>query len=101
MHGLLKEHELPPPRLALQSQSAVTLLISLANCDLLAMVPIQWTNFPAARGMLAPINVKETFRAPSIVIIRCGNLPLTPQLSFSSIYCDEASHGAQTRRKPS
>jgi LysR family transcriptional regulator of abg operon len=82
LHGLFKEHGLPPPRLALQSQSAITLLISLANSDLLAMVPVQWTHFAAARAMLAPLNVKETFRAPSIVIIRRADLPLTPAAEF-------------------
>ncbi|PWT92173.1 MAG: LysR family transcriptional regulator [Proteobacteria bacterium] len=82
LHGLFKEHGLPLPRLALQSQSGITLLISLANSDLLAMVPVQWTNFPAVRGMLAPINVKETFRAPSIGVIRRADLPLTPAAEF-------------------
>jgi LysR family transcriptional regulator, regulator of abg operon len=82
LHGLFKEHGLPPPRLALQSQSAVTLQIALANSDLLAMVPVQWTDFPAARGMLAPVNVKETFRAPDIVIVCRADLPLTPAAEF-------------------
>jgi LysR family transcriptional regulator of abg operon len=82
LHGIFKDHGLPQPRLALQSQSAITLLISLANSDLLAMAPVQWTTFPAARGMLAPINVRETFRAPTIVIIRRRDLPLTPAAEF-------------------
>jgi LysR family transcriptional regulator of abg operon len=97
LHGLFREHGLPPPRLAPQSQSAVTLQIALANSDLLAMVPEQWTNFPAARGMLAPINVKETFRAPSIVIICRTDLPLTPAAEF---YLDLLRRGAPRRANP-
>ena len=52
---LFRQHRLPPPRLALRSQSAVTLIVTLANTDLLAMVPIQWTGFLATDGVLAAI----------------------------------------------
>jgi LysR family transcriptional regulator, regulator of abg operon len=98
LNGLFKEHGLPPPRLALQSQSAVTLQIALANSDLLAMVPVQWTNFPAARGMLAPINVKETFRAPDIVIVCRADLPLTPAAEY---FLDLLRRGAPRHSNPS
>jgi DNA-binding transcriptional LysR family regulator len=97
LHGVFKEHALPPPRLVLQTQSALTLLIALANSDLLAMVPVQWTNFAAARGMLASINVKETFRARSIVIIRRADLPLTPAAEF---FLDLLRRGAPRRANP-
>jgi DNA-binding transcriptional LysR family regulator len=96
LNGVFKEHALPPPRLALHTQSALTLLIALASSDLLAMVPVQWTSFAAARGMLAPITVKETFRAPSIVIIRRADLPLTPAAEF---FLDLLRRGAPRRAR--
>jgi len=82
LRELFEHHALPAPRLALQSQSALTLMISLANSDLLAMVPIQWTQFEAISNLLAPLPVKEVFRAPSIVTIRRAGMPLTPAAEF-------------------
>jgi LysR family transcriptional regulator, regulator of abg operon len=82
MGQLFQQHRLPPPRLALRSQSAVTLSVALANTDLLAMVPIQWTEFVATNGALAPIPVREVLPAPAIVTVRRAGLPLTPAAEF-------------------
>jgi LysR family transcriptional regulator of abg operon len=82
LRELFEQHKLPPPRLVLRSQSALTLMVSLANSDLLTMVPVQWTKFPAIANMLAAIPVKETFKAPSIVVVRRGELPLTPAAEY-------------------
>ena len=57
-------------------------MVALANSDLLTMVPVQWTKFTAVSQSLAPIPVKETFRAPSIVTVRRAGLPLTPAAEF-------------------
>ena len=46
---LFKRYRLPEPKLALQCQSALTLLTCLTNSDLLAMAPAQWTDSPIAR----------------------------------------------------
>jgi LysR family transcriptional regulator, regulator of abg operon len=75
---LFARHGLPPPRLALQSQSALTLIVCLAYSDLLAMVPVQWTDFALTAQALTPIAVKETLPAPPIVLVRRAGLSLTP-----------------------
>jgi DNA-binding transcriptional LysR family regulator len=82
LREVFEAHGLPAPRLALQSQSALTMIVALANSDLLTMVPIQWTKFTAVSQALAPIFVKETFRAPTIVTVRRAGLPLTPAAEF-------------------
>ena len=82
LRELFEQHGLPAPRLALRSQSAVTLLVALANTDLLTMVPIQWIEFAAAGHSLAPIPIRETLPAPSIVVVRRSGLPLTPAAEF-------------------
>ena len=82
LRELFEQHGLPAPRLALQSQSALTLIVALANSDLLAMVPVQWTQFDAVSQSLAPIPVKEVVPAPSIVTVRRAGLPLTPAAEF-------------------
>ena len=73
---------LPPPRLALRSQSALTLMTCLSNSDLLAMVPAQWTEFALTRGFLTTIEVKEELAAPDIVLVRRADLPLTPAATY-------------------
>jgi DNA-binding transcriptional LysR family regulator len=79
---LFAGYQLPKPRLALRSQSALTLIVSLANTDLLAMVPVQWTAFDVTARALAPILVKEKLSAPPLVMIRRGGLPLTPAAEY-------------------
>jgi len=79
---LFEQHNLPPPRLMLRSQSALTLMVTLANSDLLTMVPVQWTRFSPIANLLAAIPVKETFRAPPIMVVRRGELPLTPAAEY-------------------
>ncbi len=82
MGELFRRHGLPPPRLALQTQSALTLIVSLAHSDLLAMVPIQWTEFAPTAGFLQAIQVLEALPAPAIVLVRRAGLPLTPAATF-------------------
>ena len=59
-------HGLPAPNLALRSQSA----------------PVQWSQFTVTRGALTTIPVAEELAAPSIVVIRRVDLPLTPAARF-------------------
>lgn len=82
MGELFERHGLPPPRLALQTQSALTLMVCLAHSELLAMVPVQWTEFAPTAGLLQTIQIRETLPAPTIVMVRRAGLPLTPAATF-------------------
>ena len=93
---LFHRHHLPPPLLALQSQSALTLIVSLAYSDLLAMVPIQWMAFPATADLLQTIRVQEALPAPTIVLIRRAGLPLTPAATFLADLMRKAVPRAQS-----
>ncbi len=75
-------HHLPAPRLALQTQSALTLLVAIANSDILAMAPIQWMDLEPIGTVLQTIEVFEPLPAPTIVLIRKAGLPLTPAATF-------------------
>jgi LysR family transcriptional regulator of abg operon len=75
---IFERYKLPPPKLSLRSQSALTLMICLANSDLLAMVPMQWTEFAPFKGFLTSIEVREELAAPPIVLVKRADLPLTP-----------------------
>ena len=77
MGDLFHQHGLGAPRLALKSQSALTLMVSLSCTDLPAMVPVQWLDFAPAKGALQAIRVQEVLPAADIVLIRRAALPLT------------------------
>jgi DNA-binding transcriptional LysR family regulator len=78
INAFFSRHGLPPPRLAVRSQSALTLLTCLANSDLLAMVPSQWERFEMTGKVLTTIRIAEELTAPPLVVIRRADLPLTP-----------------------
>jgi DNA-binding transcriptional LysR family regulator len=79
---LFRRYRLPEPLLALQSQSALTLLTCLTNSDLLAMAPAQWTDTPIASRLLTTIPVKEELSAPPIIIVTRSDAPLAPAARF-------------------
>jgi DNA-binding transcriptional LysR family regulator len=79
---VFSSHRLPPPRLALRSQSALTMIISLMHSDLLAMVPDQMKSFSVTADALVAIPIAETLPSRPTVTIRRGGVPLTPAAEF-------------------
>ncbi|MDB5897860.1 MAG: LysR family transcriptional regulator [Ramlibacter sp.] len=69
---------LPSPEVLLQARTAMSLMVALAHSDLLAMLPVQWGEFPLTKDALQLIPVREPLPAPPIVCIRRPDLPLTP-----------------------
>lgn len=101
MGALFHLHGLDAPRLALQSQSALTLIVTLAYTDLLAMVPIQWMAFEPTVGILEAIPVREALPAPTIVLIHRAGLPLTPAATcLVDMLRKAASAGGSPIRRP-
>ncbi|MGF7162775.1 DNA-binding transcriptional LysR family regulator [Rhodoligotrophos appendicifer] len=82
MDTLFARNGLPPPTLVIQTQSALTLIMTLAYSDMLAMVPIQWTELAITSASLVSINVSEPLPAPPMVLVRRTSLPLTPAAQF-------------------
>lgn len=78
LQALFERHRLPPPQIALQANSALTVMVALASTNLLSILPVQWNEFPLTKGVLQTIDVREKLSAPSIVLIRRPDLPLTP-----------------------
>jgi DNA-binding transcriptional LysR family regulator len=79
---LFRHYGLPEPKLALRSQSALTLLTCLANSDLLAMAPTQWLESALANRVLTTINVKEELAAPPLIAVIRSDVPLVPAADF-------------------
>lgn len=76
--NLFALHGLPGPPVALQAGGALSMMVTLAETDLLAMLPVQWGDFTLFAGALQRIPVQEVLPAPDIVLIRRPDLPLTP-----------------------
>lgn len=75
---LFAQHALPAPSISLLAGSALSMMVALAETDLLAMLPVQWGDFAPFAGALQRIAVREVLPAPDIVLIRRPDLPLTP-----------------------
>ena len=82
---LFHSHQLPTPRVLVRARSAMSVMVSLVDTDLLAMLPVQWAEFPMTRDTLQTIRIREVLPAPAIVIIRRQDMPLTPAAEH---FCD-------------
>lgn len=80
--ALFRRYDLPEPKLALRSQSALTLFTCLAHSDLLAMAPAQWTMSPFASRVLTAVPVKEELSAPAVIAVTRADVPPSPAASF-------------------
>ncbi|VCU69035.1 HTH-type transcriptional regulator GbpR [Pigmentiphaga humi] len=77
-----ERYRLPAPRLVLQAESMLSMLLALTSSDLLAMTLRQYDEFPLSRGAIQRIPIKEALPAPPIVIVRRMALPLTPAADY-------------------
>lgn len=69
---------LPQPEIVMHTQSALMTLLSVANSNLLTVLPRQWLDFaPTALGLQA-VALRDTMHAAPVCIIRRGDVPLTP-----------------------
>jgi DNA-binding transcriptional LysR family regulator len=82
---LFASHGLDAPHVVVRARSAMSIMVTLASTDLLAMLPVQWAEFPLTRDTLQVIRIRETLPAPSIVLVRRPDLPLTPATDY---FCD-------------
>lgn len=82
---LFESHRLPKPRVLLRARSAMSIMVALAHSDLLAMLPVQWEEFPMTRDALQSIRIREVLPAPAIVLVSRPDLPLTPAAEY---FCD-------------
>ena len=76
----LAEFGLHDPQIVLQSRSALITLITVANSDLLTVVPQQWLDSPVSAQVEA-LDLPP-FRAAPICIVRRPDMPLTPMAEY-------------------
>ena len=79
---LFLSHGLPPPRLALRSESALTWITALANTDMLTVTARQFADSPLVKPFIERLDLRESITGPSIVLIRRSAIPPTPAAEF-------------------
>lgn len=82
---MFTHYGLPVPRFVVQARSAMTSIIAVAHSDLLAMLPVQFTQFSLIGDALQRIEIAEPLPAPPICIIKRSAAPLTPAAEY---FCD-------------
>lgn len=78
LNPLFETHGLPTPTIAVQTQSALSMITVAAFTDLLTMLPRQWLDFEQITTLLSHIRLDETLAAPTICMVNRVRLPLTP-----------------------
>jgi len=90
-NAIFARHGLPPPRIVLQAESALTWITAVANSDLLSLTARQFGSSPMIRSVIERIPIRETLDAPPIVRVQRSALPLTPAAQhFSDLLEREA-----------
>lgn len=91
---LFERFQLGPPRVLFRARSAMSIMVALGHSDLLAMLPIQWSDFSMTQDTLQIIKTREVLPAPPIVLIQRPDFPLTPAAEF---FCDVLQRYGVTR----
>ena len=73
---------LPRPQIVVQASSAMNVAVMVASSDLLAPVPMQWTELVRATGQMQRIPLQGVTNAPKICAVRRAKVPLTPAADY-------------------
>ncbi len=83
--GVFSGRGLKVPKLALQTESALSWITALLSTDMLVMVPELWLGSPLTRDLIAAIPVEETLAGAPMSLVRRSSVPSTPA---SEYLCD-------------
>ena len=75
---LFEQQGLPAPTVAVETQSALSMITVAASTDLLTVLPRQWLGSAPVVALLAHIPLDTTLEAPAICVVTRARLPLTP-----------------------
>lgn len=73
------------PRIVVHARSALITLLTVANSDLLTILPQQWLDFTSSAGRFEAIELDAPLITAPICIVRRQDMPLTP---LAEIFCD-------------
>lgn len=74
---------LPAPNIVVHARSALITLLTVANSDLLTILPQQWIEFPLTANLVEPLQLDEgVMTAAPMCIARRQDMPLTPVAEY-------------------
>ena len=79
----LAENGLPNAQIVVQSRSALITLLTVANTDLLTVLPQQWLDFAPTSQLVEALPLPP-FRAAPMCVVRRQDMPLTPIAEYLS-----------------
>jgi DNA-binding transcriptional LysR family regulator len=69
---------LSPPQIVLHARSALVTMLSVANSDLLSILPRQWLDYPEMIQGIVALDLVEPLSVAPMCIARRHDMPLTP-----------------------
>ena len=79
---VFEQYGLGRPTIAVQAQTALSIIVVAASSNFLAMLPQQWLEFVNTTNLLQRIAVREDLAAPTMFMVHRARLPLTPAAEF-------------------
>lgn len=76
---------LPPPRLGLSAETALSWMTAVAYTDMMSISPRQWVDSPLMGNLLVPVPIAEVIEAAAVVLIHRAAVPPTPAAAY---FCD-------------
>jgi molybdate transport repressor ModE-like protein len=83
--GVFSGRGLKVPKLALQTESALTWITAILSTDMLVMMPELWLSSPLTKDLIVPIPIQETLAGAPMTLVRRSSVPSTPA---SEYFCD-------------
>lgn len=83
--GVFSGRGLKVPKLALQTESALSWITAILSTDMLVMVPQLWLGSPLTRDLTVAIPIEETLAGAPMSLVRRSSVPSTPA---SEYLCD-------------
>ena len=75
---LFERFGLPSPKVAMNGQTFLSMIVATASSDLLTMLPQQWLDVLKSTGLVQEIRVQESLTSATICTVRRAAMPLTP-----------------------
>ncbi len=91
LNPVFARHALPPPRIEIEAETALSKIVVVAYSNLLAMLPQQWLPILEATSVVRRIAVREDLAAPSTCSVTRARLPLTPAAEYLSDLLNRAA----------
>ena len=82
VHAMFTDAGLPPPHIAMEATSALSIISVVLATDLLAPLPQQWERVIGATGFIERIPIQERTYAPRICAVRSARMPMTPAAEY-------------------